>query len=217
MQKFYSLGVASKENGNIPGYIEALSIILDFNPDSTSILHERGDAYLKLKNFAKAVEDFALIAELNPCAATFLNLGNAQYCVRYDNEQVLKSLTKALEFPDCKDQIRLEVLMRRGLIFSVREMHQEAIQDLEAVRQGCQSNKMKYHWPKGFSYCIFFSMLAKNYFETGQFDKTLECLNECLGNIDPRDPMDKITQHDALYDRTVVSLKLAENQKLLMI
>lgn len=112
--------------------ISDLTISLELMPKQPELIAKRGEAYLKLRNWQAAREDFELAVTNDPLLVR-AHCGRALAMIRMDeHEQALIWLTKAIHrFSNVEDWV--EILSTRARVFNLMSRFEMAVTDYTTI------------------------------------------------------------------------------------
>lgn len=126
---FYKRAVESHQKGNLLFALHDLTESLQAYPDNSEVLYERGNVYVDLGDYAKALADYDAALALNAYddkiyvarAKTHIHMGNFA--------QALADLDHAIQLNPANS----EAYHQRGCLYYQRQMYAEALADFNAV------------------------------------------------------------------------------------
>lgn len=167
----YHLADLYKETKQWKKEIEEYRMILGFNPDDVNANYRIGLSFYKQKNYRDAKDTLLKAISIDPSLFDcFLPLGISSYFTAdYDNSE--KFLLKAIESP-LKNQ---EAHYYLGLIYKGKKDYDNAILSFERAK----SDTVLYRKS--------LIRTAEIYFDTANYDKAIDILEQGLNSLKPRD------------------------------
>ena len=149
----------------------------------------RGKAFYELREYDKALVDFAKVKELNPkFAEVFNNCGRVYYDLR-EHEKAIENYTEAIRL----DRRYIDALYNRGLVFLAKSEYKNAVEDFNEVI------RLKPEYTKAYS------IRGLAYSRIGMNEKAAEDFKKAL-DLNPK-------SWDAYFNRGLIYVDNGEYEK----